>query len=226
MADLPLARVRDPEGARRLHGPRLDLLLDALVRADPVADALVAERGQGALAALEAELPARPPWLTDDALARGGELVHRAGALAMIALASSSLVQGYASPGGNKTLVFTGRLEQQAFRRMHETARFVMNLHGRWESGEDARHITWARTLFNKLQPHASGGAYVNFMTADESSRLPSAYGPDTFTRLAGIKAVWDPDNLFRANHNIEPRAISDGLGARAPGEGPHIVDR
>jgi hypothetical protein len=105
-------------------------------------------------------------------------------------------------------------------------ARFVMNLHGRWESGEDARHITWARTLFNKLQPHASGGAYVNFMTADESSRLPSAYGPDTFTRLAGIKAVWDPDNLFRANHNIEPRAISDGLGARAPGEGPHIVDR
>lgn len=126
VADLPLARVRDPEGARRLHGPRLDLLLDALVRADPVADALVAERGQGALAALEAALPPRPPWLTDDTLVRGGELVHRAGALAMIALASSSLVQGYASPGGNKTLVFTGRLEQQAFRRMHETARFVL----------------------------------------------------------------------------------------------------
>lgn len=106
-------------------------------------------------------------------------------------------------------------------------ARFVMNVHARWSgAAEDARHVGWARQLFAALEPHASGGAYVNFMTADESARVPSAYGAETFSRLAAIKAVWDPENLFRANHNIAPRAATDGLGPRPPGEGPHVVDR
>jgi hypothetical protein len=40
-------------------------------------------------------------------------------------LGARSLVLGYASPGGNKPLVFSGRLKEQASRRVNETARFV-----------------------------------------------------------------------------------------------------
>lgn len=92
-------------------------------------------------------------------------------------------------------------------------ARFVMNVHGRWTAPtDDARCIAWARDLWTALQPHASAGAYVNFMTADEGARVPDAYGRDTFAKLSAIKARWDPENLFRVNQNIPPRA-ADGAG-------------
>jgi FAD/FMN-containing dehydrogenase len=89
----------------------------------------------------------------------------------------------------------------------HRDARFVMNVHGRWEdAADDARGIRWARAFFDATAPFASGGVYVNFMTADESARVRSAYGPN-FDRLAQIKRAYDPTNLFRSNQNIAPAA-------------------
>jgi FAD/FMN-containing dehydrogenase len=45
---------------------------------------------------------------------------------------------------------------------------------------------------------------YVNFMPDDESERVEKAYGAN-YWRLAEIKRHYDPDNLFRVNHNIRP---------------------
>jgi FAD/FMN-containing dehydrogenase len=87
----------------------------------------------------------------------------------------------------------------------HRDAQFVMNVHGRWEdAADDPRCIGWARDFFNASAPFASGGAYVNFLTADESDRVRSAYGPN-YDRLAQVKRQYDPDNLFRTNQNIKP---------------------
>jgi FAD/FMN-containing dehydrogenase len=87
----------------------------------------------------------------------------------------------------------------------HRDARFVMNVHGRWESAEDDRRcIAWAREFFQASAPYASGGTYVNFMTADESDRVASAYGPN-YQRLLEIKKRYDPDNIFHWNQNIKP---------------------
>jgi FAD/FMN-containing dehydrogenase len=87
----------------------------------------------------------------------------------------------------------------------HRDTRFVMNVHGRWETAaEDQRCIGWARDFFAATKPFASGGVYVNFMTADEADRIPSAYGSN-YRRLAEVKAKYDPDNLFSANQNIRP---------------------
>jgi FAD/FMN-containing dehydrogenase len=84
-------------------------------------------------------------------------------------------------------------------------ANFVMNFHGRWEDPvDDERCIAWARDFFNATAPFASGGVYVNFMTADETDRVRSAYGPN-YDRLAQVKRKYDPDNLFRMNQNIAP---------------------
>ena len=54
--------------------------------------------------------------------------------------------------------------------------------------------------------PHATGGVYVNFMPEDETDRVRGAYGGN-YTRLATLKAKYDPDNLFRLNQNVQPKA-------------------
>lgn len=87
----------------------------------------------------------------------------------------------------------------------HRDAKFVMNVHGRWEEpADDKRCIGWARDFFNASAPFASGGVYVNFLTADEGDRVRSAYGPN-YDRLAQVKRTYDPTNLFRVNQNIQP---------------------
>ena len=84
-------------------------------------------------------------------------------------------------------------------------ANYVMNVHGRWESAaEDERGIAWARAFFAKSQPFASGGAYINFLTQDETDRIAFAYGA-TYNRLVELKKTYDPTNLFRMNQNIKP---------------------
>jgi len=84
-------------------------------------------------------------------------------------------------------------------------AEFVMNFHGRWtDPADDPRCIAWAREFFQAAAPFASGGAYVNFLTADEGDRVRAAYGPN-YARLAQVKRTYDPANLFRMNQNIPP---------------------
>jgi FAD/FMN-containing dehydrogenase len=84
-------------------------------------------------------------------------------------------------------------------------ARFVVNVHGRWDdASDDKRGIGWARDFFSAAAPFASGDVYVNFLTADESDRVRAAYGPN-YARLAQLKKKYDPHNLFRVNQNIEP---------------------
>jgi FAD/FMN-containing dehydrogenase len=87
----------------------------------------------------------------------------------------------------------------------HRDARFVMNVHGRWDdAAQDRAVIGWARAFFDAAKPYASGGAYVNFMTADEGDRVGFAYGQN-FARLVEVKRRYDPGNVFRHNQNIRP---------------------
>jgi len=84
-------------------------------------------------------------------------------------------------------------------------AEFVLNVHGRWtEAAQDDECIGWARRTFSAVTPYATGGAYVNFMTQDESDRVRQAYGAH-YARLAALKRTYDPENLFRLNQNIVP---------------------
>lgn len=99
----------------------------------------------------------------------------------------------------------TARVAPEAMAYSSRDANYVMNVHGRWESaGEDERCIAWAREFFTKSQPFASSGAYINFLTQDETDRIVFAYGA-TYDRLVEIKKKYDPTNLFRMNQNIKP---------------------
>ncbi len=99
----------------------------------------------------------------------------------------------------------TARVAPEAMAYSSRDAKYVMNVHGRWESAaEDDRCIGWSREFFAKTQPYASSGAYINFLTQDESQRISFAYGA-TFNRLVELKKKYDPTNLFRMNQNIKP---------------------
>jgi FAD/FMN-containing dehydrogenase len=99
----------------------------------------------------------------------------------------------------------TARVAPEAMAYSSRDANYVMNVHGRWESAtQDEGCIAWAREFFAKSQPFASGGAYVNFLTQDETDRTAFAYGA-TYNRLVALKKKYDPTNLFRMNQNIKP---------------------
>ncbi|MGA8180670.1 MAG: FAD-binding oxidoreductase [Desulfobacterales bacterium] len=95
------------------------------------------------------------------------------------------------------------RVQPNAMAYGHRDAKFVMNVHGRWdESSQDEAGIAWARAFFKASAPYASAGAYVNFMTEDESDRVAAAYGAN-YPRLKQIKKKYDPENIFHNNQNI-----------------------
>ena len=97
------------------------------------------------------------------------------------------------------------RIPAQAMAYAHRDARFVLNVHGRWdEAAQDETGIAWARAFFKASAPYASAGAYVNFMTEDEGDRVVAAYGAN-YARLAQIKQRYDPNNVFHLNQNIKP---------------------
>jgi hypothetical protein len=85
-------------------------------------------------------------------------------------------------------------------------AGFVINLTGSWEKpSEDDVNVEWARAGWRELKKFSTGGTYVNFLTEEEGGdRVRAAYGAN-LSRLAQLKAKWDPQNLFRVNKNIAP---------------------
>jgi FAD/FMN-containing dehydrogenase len=89
-------------------------------------------------------------------------------------------------------------------------AGFILNVWGVWtDAANDAREIAWVRDFWSAMQPHASGGHYVNFLGLEEGSerhaQTRASYAPETWDRLVALKRRWDPDNFFRFNHNIPP---------------------
>jgi FAD/FMN-containing dehydrogenase len=84
--------------------------------------------------------------------------------------------------------------------------RFLFNAVSMWEEpGATDANISWARAFHDALQPFATGGVYVNFLSEEGDERIKAAYGAEKYARLARNKARYDPENLFRLNQNIPP---------------------
>ena len=149
-AETPARRFVRAAEARAIFGDRADRLVPFLSRIDPLADAVIdavehlpegvgwkmieralkqgIDRVDAPPSALRAffEVAERVPvWVDWPTLDRGGAVLFRAGPVGGLVLGAKSLVYGYASPGGNKPLIMSGRLREQAARRLNETARFV-----------------------------------------------------------------------------------------------------
>ena len=55
------------------------------------------------------------------------------------------------------------------------------------------------------MTPYSTGGVYVNALDAEPHERVRAAYDDAAWRRLVEVKDRWDPDNVFRMNHNIPP---------------------
>ncbi|UPO76303.1 FAD-binding oxidoreductase [Arthrobacter sp. Helios] len=90
-------------------------------------------------------------------------------------------------------------------------AGYWLNVYGFWnDQADDEHHTAFVRGLAADMEPHASGGQYVNFMGAEDPVQAaPSVYSGEKLARLAALKQAVDPGNLFRRNHNIAPAGTS-----------------
>jgi FAD/FMN-containing dehydrogenase len=73
---------------------------------------------------------------------------------------------------------------------------------------DTATAMKFADEALHSLAPWSTGGAYLNFMSADDATadKTRSAYTATDYQRLRTVKAEFDPANLFRLNHNIPPQ--------------------
>ncbi|MGL4964858.1 MAG: FAD-binding oxidoreductase [Inquilinus sp.] len=82
---------------------------------------------------------------------------------------------------------------------------FNLGINAQWTDPADGdRHIAWARTMWDALQPHSSGGYFLNFLDNEPADVVRAAFGPN-YARLAELKAKYDPTNFFSLNQNVPP---------------------
>ncbi len=85
-------------------------------------------------------------------------------------------------------------------------APYILNVLGMSSESEGfERHVEWAQQLYTDIEPSLTGGAYINFLSAEGQQRVQDAYGPEKFARLQALKDEYDPTNLFHLNQNIPP---------------------
>jgi FAD/FMN-containing dehydrogenase len=88
---------------------------------------------------------------------------------------------------------------------------FIVGGFAIWEdANRDGEHIAWARRTAAAVASHSvSAGGYLNYGAPDEPiERVRAAYGGSNFERLRQVKQRYDPNNMFRFNHNIPPAGV------------------
>ncbi|MEU6988132.1 FAD-binding oxidoreductase [Streptomyces sp. NPDC046324] len=72
------------------------------------------------------------------------------------------------------------------------------------DPADNEANIAWTREYDRDLRPHTEEAGYINFMDTDDQDRVRANYRQN-YDRLRAVKRRYDPGNLFRLNHNIEP---------------------
>ena len=87
------------------------------------------------------------------------------------------------------------------------SARYVFNIEGAApDRAAYEADRAWVRSFWDAMQPHASSlGSYVNFLAEADDARVRASYGEEKYSRLARIKAEYDPENVLHLNANIQP---------------------
>ena len=71
---------------------------------------------------------------------------------------------------------------------------------------ETEPNITWAKETFDALHPYMADRSYMNNLTAEDGRMSPGPVGRE-LRAARHVKRRYDPGNIFRLNHNIDPSA-------------------
>jgi len=69
----------------------------------------------------------------------------------------------------------------------------------------DEANGAWVRQAMAIVEPDLLPGRYINELSDAGPEVTRSSYGDAKLERLRALKRAWDPTNVFRLNHNIEP---------------------
>ncbi|KOG25453.1 FAD-binding oxidoreductase [Streptomyces viridochromogenes] len=88
----------------------------------------------------------------------------------------------------------------------YRDAPWAVHPYGMWEDpADDERCRQWVRDVRADVRPWSSGAVYLNFIGDEGAERVVAGLGAGNTRRLADLKRRYDPDNVFRFNHNIRP---------------------
>ena len=88
----------------------------------------------------------------------------------------------------------------------HRDAAYMSHPIACWATpAETDYEMAWVSRFSDAFAADRTGAVYLNFEPDTSRSEVHAGFSPEKYARLAALKATWDPGNLFRSNHNIEP---------------------
>jgi FAD/FMN-containing dehydrogenase len=98
------------------------------------------------------------------------------------------------------------RVDEDATAYAGRAARFDFSADSSWDDpSEDDLNRAWVRGAMAFVEADAIEGRYANENADAGPAETRRIYGDAKLARLATLKRTWDPENVFRLNHNVEP---------------------
>jgi FAD/FMN-containing dehydrogenase len=108
---------------------------------------------------------------------------------------SITVLGGAIARVGDDDAAFTGR-----------TAPFDVAPDSSWsDPAMDDANMAWVRGAMAIVEPELLPGRYINELSEAGPEVTRASYGDAKLERLRALKRAWDPENVFRLNHNVEP---------------------
>jgi FAD/FMN-containing dehydrogenase len=112
--------------------------------------------------------------------------------------------------GGSFSITAQGgaiaRVDDGAMAYAGRVGRFALSADASWTDPEDDEvNQAWVRRAIAFAEVDAIEGRYANENADVGPAETRAIYGEAKTRRLAQLKRAWDPDNVFRRNHNVLP---------------------
>jgi FAD/FMN-containing dehydrogenase len=194
---VPVLYVGDPEAGAAAVQPLKDL--------GPVVDHI----GPMPYTAFQAALDPLAPWGVRS-YARGEYLPELSDNAIEVFLGHAAGLTVLGAPLSQMVVFRIGQgiaaVPDEATAFSHRDARYLFHPITVWtDPAADEPMIAASRAFAAAMRPFSTGAAYLNF--TPEADRVRDGYGDAKYARLMALKDAYDPANLFRLNHNIQPSA-------------------
>ena len=98
------------------------------------------------------------------------------------------------------------RVPEDATAYAGRTTPFDLSADSDWQdAADDTTNIEWCRRVIAVVEPDRALGAYANGNSDAGPEATRRIFGDAKLARLAALKRVWDPDNVFHVNPNVAP---------------------
>ncbi|MER6026617.1 FAD-binding oxidoreductase [Streptomyces sp. NPDC001851] len=88
----------------------------------------------------------------------------------------------------------------------YREAPWLVHPFARWtDPADDERAVAWVRDAGAEVRPWSTGAVPLGLIGDEGPERVRAGLGAGDLLRLGKVKRRWDPDNVFRFNHNIRP---------------------